>query len=428
MEANGNLPHPGQLDAFSELETGADALTIKMFGVGGAGNNILDRLRFDSLEHVTTVAIDTDQHALNTLGLRKKTLIGGQVTRGLGTGGDVDLGRQSAEADSNRLRELVVGSRLIIIICGLGGGTGSGVAPLLAAIAEEAGALVFAYGILPFSFESVSRKAQASAGLEQLRAQCHAAIALSNDVLMQQLETQSSVIEAFTVADGWIYRGVRSIWSLLFQKSLINVDFSNLKKVFDRRGGKTLFGMGLGTGGNCAANALENLLQCPMLDASDDGIRADNLIVNFTGGMDLCLDEINRLMAEINERFGSGENSVMSVVIDEKMDNKLQICLLGTTPVDGATSIQPASTAIDERSTDSPVEPVNVAEASDPQLIPLVTEVCERVLNVQQRQGELALGLSNIQRGDFDKTECNLYDGVDLDVPTYLRQGIKIIL
>jgi len=240
-------PNHNELPLTHEILTDR-SIAIKLVGVGGAGSNAIDRLKMDNLERLQLAVINTDLQALSSSPVQDKILIGGQLTRGLGTGGEPELGRQAAEADRDKIAAVVKGCDLVFLLAGLGGGTGGGATPIVAEVATEQGALVIAFVTMPFSFEGGRRLKQAEEGLTALRRACDAVIPLSNDVLLQECSDSTGVLAAFAQADAWIGRGVKSIWSMLFRTGLINLDFATLQQVFQSRGGKTLFSLGSGEG------------------------------------------------------------------------------------------------------------------------------------------------------------------------------------
>jgi len=188
-----------------------ETFRIKIVGVGGAGNNAVDRIKLDHLDEVDLAVVNTDSKVLNNSLLEEKVMIGRDITRGLSAGGDADIGKRAAESDRDQLLQLVNGIDLVFIIAGLGGGTGSGAAPVLAEIAANQKALVIAFVTLPFTNEGIRRHNQAEESLAQLRDLCHAVVPLPNDILLQQVDENATVLDAFTLVDEWIYRGVHSI-------------------------------------------------------------------------------------------------------------------------------------------------------------------------------------------------------------------------
>ena len=405
------------------LDNGNDgeSLRIKIIGVGGAGNNAVDRLKLDDLQQVHLAVVNTDSQVLASSPLQDKILIGDAVTRGLSAGGEPDIGRRAAEADLERLEQLVGGVDLVFLLAGLGGGTGSGSTPVLAEAAMKAGALVLAFVTLPFTLEGARRHQQAQDAMTDLRRTCHAVIPLPNDILLQQMDKNASVLDAYALADEWISRGVRAICSMLFDTGLINVDFATLKKGFDNRGGKTLFGLGYGCGEDFENKAVEELLLCPLLHTPEFSRKADSLIVNITGGPDLSMNKVNEIMTLITEKFGSRDNTVMGAVIDENMQGSLSICVIGTTDVNGDkarpfgffTGSRPVESTVADDTTSAVLESSHTAKGGGKE-------------PPRHSQDVFAFSPEEVQRGYFEKSEQSLYNGEDLDVPTYLRRGIKI--
>ena len=408
-------------------------IAIKLVGVGGAGSNAVDRLKMENLERLQLAVINTDYQALSSSPVQDKVLIGMGVTRGLGAGGDPELGREAAEADREKISAVVKDCDLVFLIAGMGGGTGSGALPVVAEIAAEQGALVIAFVTLPFSFEGGRRLKQAEEGLLALRKVCDAVIPLPNDILLQEGAEDTSVLDSFARADEWIGRGVKSIWAMLFKTGLINLDFATLRQVFQQRGGKTLFGLGEGSGETAVADALASLKLCPLLHTPEFSRKADRMLVNIIGGTDLTLPKVNELMTAITEQFGRESHIIMGAVIDEGMQNRVEVCVLGMSDMGGraVTGRRPAAAG----RTKSPF-------AGGEPMAPAATAAVPAAHTGQPVQADLIpagepaagtaqeeFGFGEVEsRGHFEKTDRNLFDGHDLDVPTYLRKGIKIAL
>ena len=404
-----------------------EMIRIKIIGIGGAGNNAVDRIKLDHLDEVDLAVVNTDSKVLSNSLIEDKVMIGREITRGLSAGGDADIGKRAAEFDKDQLLQLVNGIDLVFLIVGLGGGTGSGAAPVLAEIAANQKALIIAFVTLPFTNEGIRRHNQAEESLAQLRDLCHAVIPLPNDILLQQVDDSATVLDAFTLADEWIYRGVHSIWSMIKRTGLINVDFSTLRNAFEDRGGKTLFGLGYGEGDNYVDKAFDDLRLCPLLHTPEFSKRADSLIVNVYGGTDLTMNKINEIMTVVGEQFGSKDNIVLGAYIDESMQQKLSITVLGTTNLDGIRrrypSVKPAFNSM--KHTQNPTSRKRKMELYPP----AVHKSKINDLNkTKDNQVEFMFSSDEEQRGEFNKTERNFYEGEDLDVPTYLRRGIKINL
>lgn len=407
-------------------------IAIKVVGVGGAGGNAVDRLKMENLERLQLAVLNTDRQALASSPVPEKVLLGASVTRGLGAGGDPDLGRMAAESDQEKITEVIKDCDLVFLMAGMGGGTGSGAMPTIAELASESGALVVAFVTMPFSFEGGRRCKQAEEGLKNLRSVCDAVIPLPNDILLQEGEDDTTVLDAFACADEWMGRGVKSIWAMLFKTGLINLDFASLRQAFQYRGGKTLFGLGSGAGENAAAAAIESLSLCPLLHTSENARRADHLLVNIIGGTDLTLPRVNELMHDITSKFGRNSHIIMGAVIDEDMHERVDICVIGTTEMSGSRrqaatqrSTPPMSARRHEAMATPQVGGTTPPIPTKPSSAAEIEEAEE--LAMKADQDEFGFG-EHESRGSFEKTGRNLYLGHDLDVPTYMRKGIKISL
>lgn len=409
-------------------------IAIKLVGVGGAGSNAVDRLKMENLERLQLAVINTDYQALASSPVQDKVLIGMSVTRGLGAGGDPDLGREAAETDREKIAAVVKECDLVFLVTGMGGGTGSGASPIVAEVAAEAGALVIAFVTMPFSFEGGRRLKQAEEGLRALRQVCDAVIPLPNDVLLQEAGESETVLDSFARADEWIGRGVKSIWSMLFKTGLINLDFATLRQAFQHRGGKTLFGLGEGSGEHAISEAISSLKLCPLLHTPEFSRKADRLLVNILGGADLTLPKVNELMTAVTEQFGRDSHIIMGAVIDEDLAGRVEVCVIGTSDM-GGRSIPPRRPTVTHRHK-APATPTTPAKAESPVQAALPTFVDEPIAKgapagaaTPKAVDQEEFGFGEVEsRGYFEKTERNLFDGHDLDVPTYLRRGIKITL
>ena len=420
-------------------------VAIKLIGVGGAGSNAVDRLKMENLDRLELAVINTDHQALSSSPVQDKILIGMSVTRGLGAGGDPDLGREAAEADREKIAAVAKDCDLIFLLAGMGGGTGSGASPVVAEIAAEQGALVIAFVSMPFSFEGGRRLKQAEEALRALRQVCDAVIPLPNDVLLQESAESETVLDSFARADEWVGRGVKSIWSMLSKTGLINIDFSTLRQAFQQRGGKTLFGLGEGSGENSVTDAIASLKLCPLLHTPEFSRKADRLLVNIVGGTDLTLPKVNEIMSSLAEQFGREAHIVMGAVIDEGMQGRVEICVLGTSDMGGRAggSRQPfasrrprarephgaANGGVAHQSvgTFAPATASSGQESGQSVAVGAPPAESKAAGSAKVQQDEFGFGELE-SRGYFEKTDRNLFDGQDLDVPTYLRKGIKIVL
>jgi len=406
-------------------------LKIKIVGVGGAGTNVVDGLKLDDLGDVRLAAINTDAQALAGSPVAEKLVIGRSVTRGLGAGGEVEIGRKAAESDREAIARLVSGMDLVILVTGLGGGTGSAATPVVAEAAAKTNALVLAFVTIPFSFEASRRKRVAEESLGELRSLVHGLIPLPNDVLLQEGDEETSVLNAFAVTDRWIGRGVNSVCAMLLKTGLINQDFSSLRSVFQARGGKTVFGTGAGSGENYVEKALEDLFLCPLLHMGDRPAHLDRILVNVIGGADLGIAKINRIVSQVSKRFGSREDVLFGAVIDDSRKESVEICILGKAEVDEPRPIRPedeTSKSAEPRTHSVDIldlEPEISREDANPK-VHISKLRGRKKKEADTSQDEFTFLDLDAQRGYFDRTDRNLYKEEDLDVPTYLRRGIKI--
>lgn len=413
-------------DTFSSQGTSQGDLKIKIVGVGGAGTNAVDGLKLDDFGDVRLAAINTDAQALNQSPLAEKLVIGRSVTRGLGAGGELEIGKAAAESDRDAIARLIGDMDLIILVVGLGGGTGSAAAAVVAEVAAKTNALVLAFATLPFSFEGARRKRIAEESIGELRQLVHGLIPLPNDVLLQEGEEDTSVLNAFAVADRWIGRGVNSLCAMLLKTGLVNQDFSSLRSVFRDRGGKTIFGTGTATGGDYVKDALEDLFICPLLHLGDRPAQLDRILVNVIGGADLGIAKVNEIMTQVAKRFGSREDIVFGAIIDESRSQSLELCILGKAEMDRASDMLPEAAPAAKKTitTSLGLETEISQDARAPR--PVHHSKLRSKKQPDIDQDEFNFIDNDAQRGYFEKTDRNEYKDEDLDVPTFMRKGIKV--
>ncbi|MGB1127836.1 MAG: cell division protein FtsZ [Opitutales bacterium] len=420
-------------DSLFAPQTTTGELKIKIIGVGGAGTNAVDGLKLDDLGEagmVQLAAINTDTQALANSPIAEKLVIGRSVTRGLGAGGEVEIGKKAAEADRDAIARLIGDMDLIILVVGLGGGTGSAAVNVVAEVAAKTEALVLAFATLPFSFEGSRRQDIAQESIGQLRQIVHGLIPLPNDVLLQEGEEDTSVLNAFAVADRWIGRGVNSLCAILLKTGLINQDISSVRSVFNERGGRTIFGTGSASGEDYVNQALEDLFICPLLHMGDRPAQLDRILVNIVGGTDLGIAKVNEVMSLVSKRFNSRNDIVFGAVIDESRSASLEICVLGKAGIEAPKPTSPEPAAAAPAQARSSIEGLKL----EPE-IALDDKPPRRVHQSKLRKKKKAPNVdqeeflfvdANAQRGYFDKTDRNLYNDEDLDVPTFMRRGIKV--
>jgi len=414
------------IDAMLRDQSQPERIRIRVIGVGEAGCNLASGLRLDGYGQVEAGVVDADAKSISECLAAEKIIVGRSLTRGFGAGGDRELGRKIMEEEIKSVRRFVDGADLLFVLAGLGGGIGSGGAPVVAQCAKDAGAVVFSFVTMPFHFESEARRRVADDALVALRRSCNAVIPLSNDLLLQHTDDNESVLECFATSNRWIGRGVRAVCGMLEESGLVSVDFADLRSAFSRRSGRTLFGLGSGQGPDALRLALEDLLLCPLLHVPAASRVADTLLVNVRGGVGLGMAAVNDVMKILQERFKSKGNVVFGACVEENLGDRAEICVIG------ATELEPEIPVADMAPGNAldPAEARYLKAAAPEQLKPHGSKLKRRKMHreIDRSQSEFNFVEQENQRGYFDKTERNLYNGEDLDVPTYLRRGVKILI
>jgi cell division protein FtsZ len=318
---------------------------IKVVGVGGGGSNAVNRMVAAGLDGVEFIVANTDLQALRTNGAPNRLQIGGKLTKGLGAGADPNVGRQAALEDTEKLIEALDGADMVFVTTGLGGGTGTGAAPVIASLASELGALTIAVVTKPFKFEGRKRQIQAERGLEELRECVDTVITIPNERLLATIQRTTSLTEAFTSADDVLRQAIQGISDLILVPGLINLDFADVKTIMAGMG-LAIMGTGLSEGEGRAINAANLAISSPLLeDASVKGARG--VIINVTGGPDLSLVEVSEASAIIQEAAHEEANIIFGAVVDPKMEGKVKITVIATGfDRPGATRAPAASAAL----------------------------------------------------------------------------------
>ncbi len=300
---------------------------IKVVGIGGGGCNAVNRMIEEGLQGVEFIAINTDAQALILSRAESRVRIGDKLTRGLGSGGDPDVGRKAADESVEELREILSGADMVFVTAGIGGGTGTGASPLIAQIAKEVGALTIGVVTRPFTFEGSKRIQAAEEGIEKLKEQADTLIVIPNDRLLQIVDKRASLSDAFSVADDVLRQGIKGISELITVPGLINLDFADVKTIMSE-GGAALMAMGHGNGEDRARIAAEQAISSDLLDITIDGARG--ILFNVTGGPDLTLFEVNQAAAIIKETAHPDVNLIFGAVIDPKMEEELRVTVIAT--------------------------------------------------------------------------------------------------
>ena len=360
---------------------------IKVLGVGGGGSNAVNRMMEEGLRGVEFIAVNTDAQALMSANAPNRVRIGDKLTKGLGSGGDAAIGAKAAEESSDDLYETISGADMVFITAGMGGGTGTGAAPIIARIAKETGALTIGVVTRPFSFEGARRRQVADEGIANLKQHVDTLIAIPNDRLLEIVDKKTSLQKAFREADEVLRQGIQGISELITLPGLINLDFADVRSIM-AQGGAALMAIGYGEGDNKAIQAAEQAIASRLLDVTIDGARG--ILFNVTGGPDMSLFEVNEA-AEIIRRTAHPEvNIIFGAVVDDSMTDKIRMTVIAT-GFDSATPQKPVAVQHVAASTATVVRP-------GPKLA--------------QPSPRPASGPSATQRGVDD----------DLDIPTFLRR------
>jgi cell division protein FtsZ len=309
-------------------EEGRAGARIKVVGVGGGGSNAVNRMVRTGLEGVEFIVANTDLQALNQNAAPHKLQIGSKLTKGLGAGADPNVGRQAALEDTEKLIEALDGADMVFVTTGLGGGTGTGAAPVIASLASELGALTIAVVTKPFKFEGRKRQLQAERGLDELRDCVDTVITIPNERLLATIARTTSLTDAFASADDVLRQAIQGISDLILVPGLINLDFADVKTIMAGMG-FAIMGTGFAEGEGRAMDAANNAISSPLLeDASVKGARG--VIINVTGGTDLSLIEVSEASAIIQEAAHEDANIIFGAVVDPKMEGKVKITVIAT--------------------------------------------------------------------------------------------------
>ncbi len=300
---------------------------IRVVGVGGGGTNAVNRMVDAGLSGVEFIAVNTDAQALMMCDADVKIHIGSAATRGLGAGADPVVGHAAAQESRDDLKEALKGADMIFITAGEGGGTGTGGAPILAELGRELGALTVAVVTRPFSFEGRKRAQQAEQGVESLRERVDTLIVIENDRLLQVVEKQTSVVEAFRMADDVLRQGVQGITDLITVPGLVNLDFADVRTIM-RDAGSALMGIGAASGDNRAIEAARSAVSSPLLESSIEG--ATGILLNITGGPEIGLFEVNEAAEVVTGAADQNANIIFGAVIDEAMGDEIRVTVIAT--------------------------------------------------------------------------------------------------
>ena len=321
-------PLPDQPPRLERSRESASYLAvIRVAGVGGAGLNAVDRMIDSGITQVDFVAINTDIQQLQMSDAPTKLHIGSDLTEGLGSGADPEIGRRAAEDAYDAIKRALRGSDMVFVTAGEGGGTGSGAAPVVARVARELGALTVGIVTMPFAFEGTRRRKQADEGLQALREACDTLIVVPNDRLLEVLDKGTSMLEAFRIADDVLRHGVQGICDLITNPGLINLDFADVRTIM-ADSGSALMGIGFATGENRAKEAAERALRSPLIDTELTGARG--ILLSIAGGNDLTLYEVNEAAEAVREAATDDTNIIFGATIDDRLEGQMWVTVVAT--------------------------------------------------------------------------------------------------
>lgn len=432
--------------------------SIRFIAVGHAGARILDGLRARSAVPLDCAHADTSPESLRLSPIDRRITLGLSVSHGLGAGGDPDIGRLGAEADLSAIREFTQGARMVFVVTGLGGGTGSGASPVIARVARESGALVLVIATTPFDFER-RRVLYAQEAIERLRVAADAVLAISNQRVRRMHDDRTHPHELYQFANELLAQTLQGLWRLLDSPGLVPLDFAHIERLLRGRHSESAFAAVQATGENRAHAAAEQLLTHPFLDTGAALASAKDVLIGVAGGDDLQIGEVERLLEALQSRCPSASFTV-GASVDRALTGHLQVTAIATRPSDQASNPIVGS-GFAQNLPDAIPSPVQAVGAGDPDSVPVdfngeefskepeIRPMADArflppppELNIEQRQrilsrqrnkpsrrrpdSQMLMNFEIAQRGRFDNTERNRHKGVDLDVPTYLRLGIVL--
>lgn len=412
---NGNLVDRNddiQEEILEKEEKIEEFVNIKVIGIGGSGNNAVEEMANHRINGLKLIALNTDLQALSLSQATQKIQIGKLTTRGLGAGGDPEIGKKAAEEDRNMISKVLEDADIVFITAGMGGGTGSGAAPVVAEIAKREGALTIGVVTRPFTFEGRKRIVQAEKGIEELKKQVDALITISNDRLLSMISKDTSVKEAFEITDRVLRQSVQAIADLITIPGLINLDLADVRAVI-KDAGFALVGIGVGRGNNKGSTAAEAAISSPLLEVSIKG--SNSLLVNVTGGLDMSLYEINQIVDIVSKAAGNEANIVFGAIISEKMQDEIRVTVIATKCEKNMSEQQYKVETINEK-----VEKEEIKKEFE-------KEAIESLLDNKKDIPNKDKNLNNEKTTDTDEYEITkkYKDKEDLDIPTFLRKRNK---
>jgi cell division protein FtsZ len=412
---------------------------VKILGIGGAGTHALAQIAKTELGHLPMTAIHTHARVLQQAAVPHRILIGVDRKHGLGTGGDSELARVMASAEAAKLQECVADCDLLFLVAGLGGGTGTGIAPVVARLAKECGALVVALVTLPYDFEGPRRQKQALAGVQTLRAEADAVICVPNQKTSRLLDANTTVLDAFAFTNEMLAEAMTGIYQMLTRPGLINVDFEYLCSVLRGRHVESALATARASGDHRAREVVDKILASPLLDGGRALLEADQVLASVVASQNLTMAEINKIMEQLG-RHAEQQRIVLGTAIDSTQSDYLSLTVIaakngkvfglhGETaePAGKTVEIGESSVFLDEQSA---ARPAPRFVAPPPESTPEKTRhLLETQPNSRKKKSpwkQELLALEIVSRGRFEKSEPTIHRGADLDVPTYIRRGVPL--
>ncbi len=383
-----------------EIETFAK---IKVIGIGGSGSSAVNRMIDSKIRGVEFIAINTDVQALHYNQASKKLHIGKTITRGLGAGMNPEVGKKAAEENQNEIRDALKGSDMVFITCGMGGGTGTGAAPIVANLAKDLGALTLAVVTKPFSFEGSQRRKIAEKGIVELKDKVDTIITIPNDRILQIIDKKTSLLEAFSIVDDVLRQGVQGISELITMPGLINVDFADVKSVMSNSG-SALMGIGSASGENKAVEAAKQAIASPLLEVSIDG--AKGILFTITGGTSLGMSEVNEAAKIITSSADEEARIIFGTAIDEKLKDEIRITVVAS--------------GFDENSSNQSNENLIQPSYSPSKFLKQEEEIQTDKIKKSKKSSSLKAAQREPVKKDEKEDEPS--EGSDLDVPAFIRK------
>ncbi len=374
---------------------------IKVVGVGGAGTNAVNRMIATGMEGIEFIVVNTDAQQLRASLASVKIQIGTKLTKGLGAGADPGIGREAANEDRDRIQKSLKGADMVFITAGMGGGTGTGAAPIVAEIAKEQGALVVGVVTKPFRVEGKRRMSQAEEGMRNIKEKVDTLITIPNDLLLKIIDRKTPIDDAFKLADDILRQGVQGISDIIMVTGLVNVDFADVRTVM-RETGDALMGVGIGTGENKAVEATQMAINSPLLEETNiHGAKA--VLINIAGGNDLSLHEVNEVNDLITRQVDPEANIIFGATIDAALEDKVRVTVIAT-------------------GFDKKMNMLNSPGASemDRQTGPSLKLVEDK--KIERYSRKIPVQMNQKFNLDYEKQRTGDYNKDELDIPAFLRR------